>query len=689
MKRKNLLGWGLILSGAISLVFGWPWGSLVGAILILAGVLALKLQPQLPSAPPISQPPDAAMVEADNIVSTLKDLERQGKPVPPELIERGKLLAKQGLEKWFEEYDALVTRKQNELVDLSAFAQNLRSEQGFPPRGSILGHPSASEVTDFVLRRIEDLGGKVPFGEAISMPAVLDPEDGPEKAYLQERQRRGYPSLCENEPTVIWSNSPGFFESQLQQRHNNPLFPLPKRCVSKYDVYIARQLDSEDHSAFVPEQPGNCPKCNLINPVNAEKCDCGYDFQAQKTPARQTFTTVNVVKLSIGLILIALQVFRPDYGFTSSTGPQAVGYNLAAAAFYACGAYLLFKGIGLRSILIAAFCGLSLVLTFVLEKSQYVDWASSVGALTGTLLLASLAVAIYYKVKKPNWAKLRIASSICFWTLILSLIRYNPGLSKEDVPRLMSEAAGRVPISQPDNDEDKVVRDVFREVIALRKEVADSDVRFETPEMANLLKPVSFSTQENVENTLAQLRDLQALSLRLAVAPGLLLQHLDAARSKLGSTQYASSLKEFQRGFENSITENTDMHRKELKYIDAEIDLYGLVLKEFPSFVVKGHQVFVSDSSTLEEYNSKLSAVRQLAADYQSARKDFEARQNPRWKTPDFHFLKWNRLERSSRPKPDSGPAVVSVARRLKATVLMVLLAGPSCIHAESVSLHG
>jgi hypothetical protein len=57
MQRKNLLGWLLVLFGALSLVLAWPWGSLVGAILVVAGVLALKLQrpepqPSSPSVPP-------------------------------------------------------------------------------------------------------------------------------------------------------------------------------------------------------------------------------------------------------------------------------------------------------------------------------------------------------------------------------------------------------------------------------------------------------------------------------------------------------------------------------------------------------------------------------------------------------------------------------------------------------------
>lgn len=41
--RKNVVGWVLILPGVFSLIFAWPWSSRVGAILTLAGVLAVKL----------------------------------------------------------------------------------------------------------------------------------------------------------------------------------------------------------------------------------------------------------------------------------------------------------------------------------------------------------------------------------------------------------------------------------------------------------------------------------------------------------------------------------------------------------------------------------------------------------------------------------------------------------------------
>jgi len=105
-----------------------------------------------------------------------------------------------------------------------------------------------------VLTRIEDLGGKVPLLQAIFMQAVLENGDGPEARYLKERQKRGFPSLYGNEPRLEWTANPGCYERQLQRRHNSVLFPLPKRSVSRQDLYIGRQLDAEvgGRPVFVP-----------------------------------------------------------------------------------------------------------------------------------------------------------------------------------------------------------------------------------------------------------------------------------------------------------------------------------------------------------------------------------------------------------------------------------------------------
>jgi hypothetical protein len=218
MKRQNVLGWGLILLAVLSLIFGWPWGSLVGAILALAGVLALRLQlsQAVPATQSLSTPQPSQQNTVDDpelLAALIKEMERRGEAVPEELISRARSAVETGLEDCFQKYEALVSNSSNKVVDLAAFAQSIRAQHGWPSQGSVLACEAPSEEMDFVLSRIEHFGGKVPFRESIFMLSML--EDGPEARYLRERQKRGYPSLFENEPSLEWSSDPGFYERQL------------------------------------------------------------------------------------------------------------------------------------------------------------------------------------------------------------------------------------------------------------------------------------------------------------------------------------------------------------------------------------------------------------------------------------------------------------------------------------------
>jgi hypothetical protein len=204
MKRHNLLAITLISLGAISLVFGWPWGSLVGAILILAGVIGARSRSQAPrrpesatnvEAPKSPSPPSAdPMVEATTLQKRITDWQTRGLPVPQEDYDRLSVLMEEGLEKVFRDYDAVLAQKGDQTVDLSEFARNLREEYHWPATGSVLGFPNAEDMTAFGLSRIEALGGKLPLRELTAMIA-LSPDDGAERHYMHGRLKRGWPSM--------------------------------------------------------------------------------------------------------------------------------------------------------------------------------------------------------------------------------------------------------------------------------------------------------------------------------------------------------------------------------------------------------------------------------------------------------------------------------------------------------------
>jgi hypothetical protein len=263
MKRKNILAIALVGLGSLSLVFGWPWGYLVGAILMLAGVISLKSHPNNKTEgerpiPREATPKGQANLgdgdltsETSKLKKIISDLANGGNPVPQGMIDRLNFLTRAELEKAFCDYDLIICKSGDSLANLGDFAKNLRIEQHWPLTGSILGHPDATEQMDWVFSRIETLEGQVPVRELGAMMAICG--EGLERYYFFERLKRGWPSLFGNEHDLKWSNSPGLYERYLKQRHNNVLFRSIKRCVSRYDLNLARLLDEENRNHFLTE----------------------------------------------------------------------------------------------------------------------------------------------------------------------------------------------------------------------------------------------------------------------------------------------------------------------------------------------------------------------------------------------------------------------------------------------------
>jgi hypothetical protein len=388
----------------------------------------------------------------------------------------------------------------------------------------------------------------------------------------------------------------------------------------------------------------------MNHPPGTSQCACGYDFQAGVEPETSPLPSPprpaqrRPLKIILGLALIAIHLTQTDYGFTSASGAEALGYNTAAGAFYAAGAYLILTGLRPPAPFVeAVFSCLVLTLAFILQRSQDLDWVSSVKFTAGAFIIACLTVGVYYKlirVGRLYWTKERIISITCFWTLIfaLPLYREHPGLSNADISQLMAEVTGQAPISQPDNDAARIVRAFLREAYALRQEVTEAGPSFQTPEMSHLLQPVSYSSRESVMETLKQLAAAEELSQRLTRGPKNAIQHLHAARLKLPSSPYATFLKHFEVGATESLERNEPVHEKERAYLDSEISLYQFALHNFSKFVVINDHLVVVDDQVLSQYNGKLAIVRKLEGDYKAARKQFETERGAAQTSIGFSF---------------------------------------------------
>ena len=52
----------------------------------------------------------------------------------------------------------------------------------------------------------------------------------------------------------------------------------------------------------------NCPRCGLVNPETAQRCDCGYDFISKSVQESYLLSTANTrsSKIAIGAQMVAL-----------------------------------------------------------------------------------------------------------------------------------------------------------------------------------------------------------------------------------------------------------------------------------------------------------------------------------------------------------------------------------------------
>jgi hypothetical protein len=152
----------LIVLGGASLLFSWPWGALVGAVLVLAGVIAVTIR--------------SATLDPDEKLRAVRSAGADSFEA----------------EDWVKRYEAAIA--DNTIRDLSPMNRSIREQFGWPERGSIAGYPGASAEMETMLTTIEASQGRVPIRQAIVFLSILDPE-GPEAFFLRERDKRGYPPL--------------------------------------------------------------------------------------------------------------------------------------------------------------------------------------------------------------------------------------------------------------------------------------------------------------------------------------------------------------------------------------------------------------------------------------------------------------------------------------------------------------
>jgi hypothetical protein len=97
----------------------------------------------------------------------------------------------------------------------------------------------------------------------------------------------------------------------------------------------------------------DCPRCQLINPDTAKRCDCGFDFETKTTersylPRKKGPSKPKLVSAIVfGALLLVVQLIRiPELPVPFS--PEAVGFDIAWVAVFALSIWLLWFGLRRR-----------------------------------------------------------------------------------------------------------------------------------------------------------------------------------------------------------------------------------------------------------------------------------------------------------------------------------------------------
>jgi hypothetical protein len=99
-----------------------------------------------------------------------------------------------------------------------------------------------------------------------------------------------------------------------------------------------------------------CPKCGIVNPPNAERCDCGYDFVSgtQKKPIDPSYREAELKKrrlgYTLGIVGFLIMSFR---GFMSTMDPTPDGRLLNTAPHWGFDIFLPIGIVGIISCAIA------------------------------------------------------------------------------------------------------------------------------------------------------------------------------------------------------------------------------------------------------------------------------------------------------------------------------------------------
>jgi len=272
------------------------------------------------------------------------------------------------------------------------------------------------------------------------------------------------------------------------------------------------------------------------------------------------------------------------------------------------------------------FAAVYLLLTLgffsLLQFHRQGNWASAIGYETGAALVPSILVLLYYR-KKSNVSSARIVAVATSWILFASLVSSRSAgshISESDIPVIAKEAAGIVPIANPNDQGRAAVRDYFRELIAQNR---DYEARVAKVEWNNLYTPKSYLDPKETNQVLAEIQDVMQGEKQQEAALATIVNRLKDRINELNWTDYEKQ--QFMEGFDSKYTETLRSRKQALdsedEFLGSIQDLYTFVSANRRYFKMSSGRLIVTDDKVLSEFNKDVNLTNERRAKYQAALK--------------------------------------------------------------------
>lgn len=254
------------------------------------------------------------------------------------------------------------------------------------------------------------------------------------------------------------------------------------------------------------------------------------------------------------------------------------------------------------------------------------NWAGAVGFEIGTALIPAVIVLLYYKKRKRPVSSARVISVLASWIILANLISIHgsrPTLTVDDIPVIAKEAAGLVPISNADDPGRTVLRDYFKELIALNK---DYLARVHAINFDALYTPQSYLDPKETKAVISQLDLAGEIDQAQEDALGRIVER---CKARIGALDWSEDYKKnFLTGFDDKYQQALITRRPVVasakEWRGSVRDLYMFVLNNQQYFHRYGGNVRIARSDVLKEFNQKIEHINDLTQKHQAAKKLFK-----------------------------------------------------------------